>query len=331
MREKRKKPQKSTPSLQQDIKSTLNQLPEILSNILGKTLPGEANNNLSKLKKDVLPNISNLDNDLKSIKTTDSLPLQIKGIFQSLNGLAPMLGAPDGVPISKIVIEGLEKYSLWNFEVPAFLATTQYATYLQTAKKLIQDVYSTTPLKRITTFIDNVTSSDDTKAKAPTIASIFPNNYKFLRKERKRFTKTSIDKYITIYDELAGVYEKDITFIIGLIKLTEGKAPKYSTIRNKPLATKVKYLKASKYAPLAGNFDVFIRNAKAHKTYLVNVVKRKIEFYPVSGRGETQMLSYKEMTEKTTDLSALILVTSQMPGLSMIEFLRKLENISENV
>jgi hypothetical protein len=137
-----------------------------------------------------------------------------------------------------------------------------------------------------------------------------------------------VEKCISIYDELAGVYEKEIAFILGLIKLSQGKTPKYSIIRKKPLAIKVKYLKASDYEILAGDFDVFIRNAKAHKTYLVNISKRRIEFYPLSGKGQPQIVTYREMAKKTTDLSALVVVMSQIRGMCLIEFLRKLENYS---
>ena len=133
-------------------------------------------------------------------------------------------------------------------------------------------------------------------------------------KKRKRITKKTIEKNIKIYKELAGLFEKYIVVLIGLIIiLRKDELSVYSELRNIPLGTKVKWFTEKAdfrdYRDLVVPFNKTIRNAIAHDGCYFQFFDKKIKF---SDLKQTVNIQYKDFINQVRELSSLVLALSQI-------------------
>jgi len=152
--------------------------------------------------------------------------------------------------------------------------------------------------------------SDDIFAITQSISTRLEKHYEYLEKTNVRLTKQVMEKYIQIYWEFSGLFEKYLRIIIGLLyMLDNGTKPEYAALRKIPLTVNLKEIqKRDEYSVLVKPFDKVIRNAISHKSYLFDV-EEKIEF---SDFKEKISLSYHDFMKKVRELSSLIWVFPQI-------------------
>ena len=68
------------------------------------------------------------------------------------------------------------------------------------------------------------------------MTSIHTKNLEYLNKNHSNITKTVIEKYISIYDNLSGNLEKFVRYLVWISRVFEGETPDYDKIRNDGLA-----------------------------------------------------------------------------------------------
>ena len=83
------------------------------------------------------------------------------------------------------------------------------------------------------------------------------------------------------------------------------------TRRRVGLAGNIQKVQNSRYSVVVSGFDILMRNAIAHKTWVLNHMYRTAEFSdPRSGRDMTA--TYREVVAKTRELSALVIPLSRL-------------------
>lgn len=130
--------------------------------------------------------------------------------------------------------------------------------------------------------------------------------YEFLRRNFQKIEKKQIDKYLEIYEELSGHFEKLVSFIAALIRLLHMKADyKYATARKKGPSQNIRFIEQSDWEIFVSGYDRKIRNAIVHKTCNVDIIKETVEFID---RKKMTVLNFKEVQKETRELSALLLI-----------------------
>ncbi len=80
---------------------------------------------------------------------------------------------------------------------------------------------------------------------------------------------------------------------------------RYETVRKKGLYHNIEYIKGTRWKTFTYGFDRKMRNAIAHKTFKVDIIKGRIEFID---RTRTITLPFMEVQKRTRELSALLLI-----------------------
>jgi hypothetical protein len=85
-----------------------------------------------------------------------------------------------------------------------------------------------TSVERIKNQFNNVfDNSPDGLVSFQLTAGRLPRHLVYLGLRRTRFERRQLDKLLQIYSELAGLYEKLVRLVIGLVEICEGKEVDY--------------------------------------------------------------------------------------------------------
>lgn len=132
------------------------------------------------------------------------------------------------------------------------------------------------------------------------------NYYEFLEKDFQVIRKKEIDEYLRIYDELSGHYEKLIALVVVLLEiLLTNTVPRYADVRKRRLYENMRCVEKHGWRIFTLGFNRNIRNAIAHKTCNVDLVKETVDFYDVH---KTFTMTFQEVQRETRELSALVLI-----------------------
>jgi hypothetical protein len=92
-------------------------------------------------------------------------------------------------------------------------------------------------------------------------------------------SKDLVDRYISIYDDLSGSFEKYVRILVFINKTIHGSRGNYKKIKEDSLGNNVNYLmKQPLFLDLIEPFNVTIRNAIAHRSFLVHPISECITF-----------------------------------------------------
>lgn len=196
-----------------------------------------------------------------------------------------------------------------------FLKETRFEHYQNMLKDLIMKIVDLGRLEKAKKFITEMRESEESLVIAQFFVIRFEKNYRYLDKKRKRITKKTIEKNIRIYRELAGLFEKYIVVLVGLIRiLRKDELPVYSKLRAIPLGTKEKMLKEeadySDYRDFVAPFNRTIRNALAHGSCYFQFFDKKIKFIDLK---QNVVIQYEDFINQVRELSSLVLALSQIP------------------
>ncbi len=288
-------------------------LPEILSTILAKPVTDNTKKEIEKSASSLLEMVTKVAPSFTSIKNIKEQEARNKAILDlAESGFKSYL---KDIPPGKNVIDFLIDFfgSKETLQPGNYLLGTSYEKYTAAVAELSKDFVASVPMDKRSEFLDSVFSSgQDVLSMGQSVITEFPKMHKDLSMQRQRFTKKQATKDIEYYDKLAGHYEKCISTVAGVIRLTNGENVTYEIMRRRKLASNLRTVNDSKYSLLTAGFNKNIRNALAHKQFMVNPQKRNVTFYDPIARFSVDY-SYKEINEKTKELCALFISIQRLP------------------
>ena len=213
----------------------------------------------------------------------------------------------------------------FRFDIP-YLSKTKYCQYLSALEELTAELTKEKKLGEVFSILSEFRYSNDMYIIVQVTLQKLIKYYEFLQTDFSVIKKKHVDKYLKIYDELSGVYEKFLSLIRTLVYLHKtGLKLQYDLVRKKGLHDNIKYLKKTRWKILTYGFNKNIRNAIAHKTYKIDILKERIEYID---RARTMVLTFKETHEKTRELSALLLI---FPHLFVSIFVSAISSMRESL
>jgi hypothetical protein len=193
----------------------------------------------------------------------------------------------------------------------SFLKETSYEKYREITEKLIIDIRGKIPFKTYSEYLDSVFSYvEDALSMGQMVIKNFNKMYKQLFEKRSRFTRKQAERDMAYYENLAGLYEKSIATIAGLVELLNGKTVNYSLMRKLGLANSLEKVENSAYRVLISGFSKVMRNSLGHRNSVYLPSKKCVKFID---RNKTLELTCKQVNEKTKDLYALYVAIYDIP------------------
>ena len=187
-----------------------------------------------------------------------------------------------------------------------YLRDTEYKKYLQGLEMLLGELRKTHKTEKAWEALNEFLHSKDFYPLLQATLQRVIKHYEFLGRSFSKIEKRQLDKYMEIYEELSGIYEKFISLIVVLIQLLQiDNGYGYEVARRNGLFSNSQLVEKSGWGIFVSGFDRNIRNALAHKTYKVDILKRTVEFVDMN---KAFTLTFREVRKKTRELGTLLLI-----------------------
>ena len=351
--EKQTKPETKTTSIKKITKDTKNQLKKFISektdeqidliiNLLGKKISETKRDKVKKKTELMLQTqiektliaVSKIGLQIRehSLKSKNFATLTSKEKFYRITDIvyksSKIINIPKNVHAMDYLFQSCEDLLRDLFEIED-LNYPNYNLYVQNTTKLIEKLKKTNNLSKAITILENFLRSDTFYLIAQNSLQKLIKHYNFLDKEVKVVTKKEVDKYLEIYLEFAGIYEKILPLISTLIQLTKINASSNKK-SNQNLYNTLAYVKRAGYEALVSGFDRNIRNSLAHRSFKIKIIEEKVEFID---RKKMLSLSFRDVQKRTRDLGSLLLAIPSLVigvyGTLFLEFKKIIENLPD--
>jgi hypothetical protein len=305
-------------------------LPSILSTLLGKPIApnskrqvGEGANNLLEMLMRVAPRLLELD---KVQNRTE----QKRAFLDVIEiGFRPYV---KDIPQDQSVLDFIIAFLDPRKPLPqgSYLLETSYKKYMATVRKLATETVLKVPFDIYKQFLDSAFgATEDILSVGQTVMKKFPKMHKEFCYHRKRFTQKQAERDNEYYGQLAGHFEKCISTVAGVIKLIEGQTATYKSMRRRGLTSNLRTVDESDYSFLTTGFNKNIRNALAHRQWMYEPEKYAVSYYDPINEFSAEY-TYREVSEKTKELSALVIALHQLSLLIYVETLVKFKETLKN-
>ena len=232
---------------------------------------------------------------------------------------------PEDVNVFDYLLSALKESKGVRFNL-SYLENTKYDDYVVMIENLLERIDEEGNMGSAGQHIWNFIYTNDAYALVQSAFQRMPDYYLFLEREHKAIKKEQVNKYLEIYDDLAGHFEKLVYLVVGLVKtLREDSTPDYEQIKKRRLYHNLMFLNRSGYGDLISGFDRHIRNALAHKTYKIDLVNEIVIFYDVGYEIEKKFIEFQK---DTRELSANLLV---LPNLFILIFYLAISRFKEAI
>lgn len=197
----------------------------------------------------------------------------------------------------------------FRFDCP-YLRGTNYAEYLQGLEELMNKLKKEQKISESWQVVNEFKNSRDFFPLVQATLQRIIKHYEFLEKDFSEIRKRQIDRYLEIYEELSGHYEKLISLLVALVQLSLKKADhSYEAARKRGLSQNVRCVERSGWGIFTSGYNRKIRNAIAHKTWRLDILKQKVDFID---RNVTVTLTFQDVQKETRELASLLLVLPHM-------------------
>lgn len=187
-----------------------------------------------------------------------------------------------------------------------YLKDTKYRAYLQGLEKLMERLRQEHKINKSWEVVNDFKDSKDFYLMLQATLQRVIKYYEFLARDFAKIEKKQVDRYLEIYLELSGLYEKFIALIAVLVQLLQtNSSPKYEVARKRGLYSNTDSIEKSGWRIFVSGFNRNMRNAIAHKTCKVDILKDTVEFID---RNKTFILTFREVQKETRELSAILLI-----------------------
>jgi hypothetical protein len=203
-----------------------------------------------------------------------------------------------------------------------FMYNTKYSSYRDAVLRIVERIYSKGYNTKIAEFSQNI-SDEEFLGHFQHTRIINMTNLEYLDNIQSDVTKTVIDKYISIYDDLSGNLEKYVRLLIWIDKLFGGEIPDYTKIKKGRLANHIGHLHNQPiFKDLLEPFNITIRNAISHKgSVLIDPILESITFINTN---KQVVKSYQEFLNETRELAAAWSIISNIGFIISLYGVRKL-------
>ncbi len=263
--------------------------------------------NKKKITDMMMPKYRKILDAFEQFQSVQSGNLSFIGILDCM--LKSILSPEIEIPEDKTFIESYIELLKGVLEEPKdleYIKQTSFTEYSNAMKRLVDDISQHGRLDKIDELYRDPAMLEDLQVLMQSTNDKLIPLTKELNKPVKKLTKKKVERFISIYGEMAGLYEKQIRIVVALIEIKDGvDKPDYNRISSNSLRNNVDKVKKRTEYSMLGEFNVTIRNSIAHEATILDVLGRKVSF---RDRKDTVELSYGDVLCVTRELSALVLV-----------------------
>ena len=253
------------------------QVPQWLSKMTGKKQEHESASLSDKLEK-ALVEVVQFERRSKRLKSLELkskkriLRRDINIMLRRINNEIPKEG--DAIDYE---IENLASYLDLPSQVPR-LKNTKFGQYQLDIDNLLDRLYGMGKRGEVLKLLQEVSKSEDMFAAGQIFSRKMPNYLKFISKDRKRFSVVAIEKYLEIYREFSGIYEKNLCVVKCLLHIKKQDAkPNYAEVRQQKFINTLNYV-GGQIPSLRIPYDKDIRDAIAHKSCYIDPSDKSIVY-----------------------------------------------------
>lgn len=321
MRSMSKIPEEIRKQLKSFISQTTDETLDLTINILGKYIDEKRRKNLKKkAEREVGTKIEKAMTEAFQIgvklreehqlNKLETVSLKEKFCLLTDTIMRPFLpDIPKDVHVIDYLFQACEELVDFRFDFP-YLKETKYLEYVQSLERFVKKLKEEDKIGESWTVLNEFKDSKDAYTLLQTTFQRLIKYYKFLTQDFSVIKKKQLDKYLEIYDGLSGQYEKFISLVVVLIEiLSTNTVPKYEDVRKRRLYENIRFTERRGWKIFVSGFNRNIRNAIAHKTYKVDIIKGTVDFYDVN---KATTLTFEDVQKETRELSALLLVLPHM-------------------
>lgn len=301
----------SNEDLEKIVDSFLQTFPESCSKALGVSLRFKPT---SEMKQELIERSRKLLSFSKEIERIKALKISEKNKLIQISSIVDNLMRTfiPAIPKEQHALDWFIQFYQNTLRPPrdfVYLSQTKFDEYRVAFTNIIVKIYDIGNGEALRKFLNDISKSDDAHVVVQSFFTRLLKCYEYLQKPVMRVTKRKLEKYIYIYDELSGHFEKQTSILVGLLDILKGIEPNYQAIRKRQLGINLERLDKSLFKPLITSFRRIIRNAIAHKTYAFDPINKKIEFINRKGK---LILNYDQFICETRELSSVVFVLWQL-------------------
>jgi len=310
-------PEEIRKQLKSFVSNTTDESLDLIVNLTGKYIKENKRKKLKKAEQEIGTKIED------AIASAYQIALQLQEEYQEKKleaeslkeklylmmdtiGRPVLTEVPKNVHVLDYLFQVCEEMEDARFDFP-YLKDTRYFLYMRGLKRLFKKLNKRNRIgNKLWAIFDEFRYSRDAYTLVQATFQRLMKYYKFLGKDFQVIRKKEIDEYLRIYDELSGHYEKLIALLVILLEiLLTNTVPKYADVRKRRLHENTCFVEKHGWRIFTLGFNRNVRNAMAHKTFNVDLVKEKVDFYDVR---KTFTMSFREVQKETRELSALLLI-----------------------
>lgn len=140
---------------------------------------------------------------------------------------------PEDVHVLDYWLSTFEEAHVIRFEF-SYLKDTKYNDYIEVVENLFKRLDEQGKIVLVYQFIMDFIDTNDAYSLLQAAFQKMSDYYRFLEQGHQKIRKEQVQKYIEIYNELAGHFEKFVYLLVGLDKiLKDDSVPDYEKIKEK--------------------------------------------------------------------------------------------------
>lgn len=207
------------------------------------------------------------------------------------------------------------------------LAADKYLPYLRNTKfalcqseigKLIDELYAQGNRGEILRLFAEFGTNPDIYSISQLFSAEMKHHYRFLCKTRKRIGEDTVWRYLRIYLDSCGVYEKDMSLVACLLQVRNSQGDvAYKKTRGERYFLRTVHYVQHRIPVLAAPFDKLIRDARAHVNVHIGEDGRSIVLVDRKGSPVEKTITdfmhlVEEMTATVLAFRLIVLQQNQM-------------------
>jgi hypothetical protein len=287
------------------------QVPQWLSKMTGKEMGHNSTAISDKLEKTIVE-VVQFQKKSKRLKSLE-LKSRKRHLRQDINTMLHRIVTE--IPKESDAINYEIKTLAINLDLPShlpFLKKTKFGQYQLEIDNLLDQIYGMDKRGELLKLLRDVSKSEDIFASGQFFSRRMPLYLKFICKERTHFRAAAVEKYLEIYREFSGVYEKNLCVVKCLLHIKKQDAkPNYAEIRQQKFTNTLNYV-GGRIPSLRIPYDKDIRDAITHRSYYIDPADKSIVYIkpnktPVRQKFEEFIPIVNEMICITLCMSLLLM------------------------
>lgn len=267
--------------------------------------------NVSRREKEIIvrqvSRYVKIANEISIIKREDLEKPRVRRRFRSLTNQMLRLLVEREFPRGEDELRW-QKWTYWWQTMPPedlkFVRRTKYTVYHKILLSLANSIYYAGRRVSAENFFADFQASPDARALVQTLVGRRWTREATYLDEIRHLDKRAVERLVTIYHLLAGIFEKSVTALVGLVEVDRnGASRSFADLKRRQLNANLLSLRSDgRFAQILQAFDKTIRNSLAHQTWSISPSKKVITFNDL---GKQVEVGFKEFLKKTRELASV--------------------------